>query len=219
MELRKLEPKEVVVGMICDMCNQSCASPLEEDKDFCYEHGTLSASWGFYSDEKDLTHEECHLCEKCFGKIRDFITSNGGKVREIEMTGFGCTAPDWSMREDLDYKLLPGMFIRPYIKDKVMNEWEDIKKQEMEYAKKKQEMDEQEEKWDKVQSILAEARCEVSYVINPTTLDYEKFLDEGEFELALEALEEAGKCSSVQRTATFWTKINEAKKLMNLPLI
>lgn len=217
MELHKLEPKEVVVGIICDMCNQSCASPLEEDKDFCYEHGTLSASWGFYSDGKDLTHEECHLCEKCFGKVRDFITSNGGKVREIEMTGFGCTAPHWHMRKDLDYKLLPGMFIRPYIKDKVMNEWEDIKKTEMEYTKKKQEMDKQEENWEKIEKALTEAYKKLPYINTNHMTKFEECIQQNEFELALSMLLDVGQAT--RPTELFWDKINEARKLMDLPPI
>jgi hypothetical protein len=105
MEIKKNKLKAEVVGMICDMCNKNCAKDAE-NPDYAYEHGTLSANWGYYSDGRDLTEEECHLCEECFSKVREFIRSNGGKVRVITVSAFRSTGPHFNKKPGVDYIVL-----------------------------------------------------------------------------------------------------------------
>jgi hypothetical protein len=81
MEIREVREVETVVDFICDVCRQSCC---KHDRDIhSAEYGTLRANWGYWS-RSDQTTEECHLCEDCFTKVRDFIASLGGAVRRQE---------------------------------------------------------------------------------------------------------------------------------------
>jgi hypothetical protein len=78
MEIREQRPVETVVGILCDVCHQSCC---KRDGDIATsEYGILRANWGYWSGQ-DLISEECHLCESCFAKVRSFILSLGGTVR------------------------------------------------------------------------------------------------------------------------------------------
>lgn len=77
MLIKKKKEVIKVVGAYCDICGQSCERPLN------HEFATLSASWG-YDSERDMTDSECHMCEKCFNRVVEFIESIGGKVRHIE---------------------------------------------------------------------------------------------------------------------------------------
>lgn len=126
MELRKFQTKEVVVGMICDMCNQNCTKDTN-NPDFGYEHGTLSANWGYYSNGRDLTEEECHLCESCFDKIRQFIISNGGKVRKIKVSSFQSTGPSFHKKSGVDYLKVPGIIIPPSLRKEIIDQLDQIK--------------------------------------------------------------------------------------------
>lgn len=78
MELRKNQQVAKVVGYICDICKKSC----DKDGEGSDEHATLSAKWGYFSDEKDCTMTECHLCEPCYEKVAAYIKSLGGEIRE-----------------------------------------------------------------------------------------------------------------------------------------
>ncbi|RJQ25744.1 hypothetical protein C4577_05100 [Candidatus Parcubacteria bacterium] len=129
MELRKLEVKYEPIGAICDMCNNSCAKDPEMSE-HTHEYGTLTASWGYWSDGKDLDHEECHLCEKCFDKVREFIKSQGGNVRQIKFAEFASTGPSYRHEMDVDFKLLPGMTISPFLVPQVIKNLDDIKANE-----------------------------------------------------------------------------------------
>jgi hypothetical protein len=146
MELKKFRPEEVVVGAICDMCGQSCAHKKghrqndPDGTDFCHEYGTLSANWGYWSDGRDLTQEECHLCETCFGKVRDFIRSQGGKVRVIEVSAFESTGPNWRKRSGHDYVRLPGMSVPCMLRQEILNDLDEIKR--VEDAKEHREQEE-----------------------------------------------------------------------------
>jgi hypothetical protein len=73
MEIRRTKQVDVVVGFSCDICGQNCAKHSSETCSDASEHATLSADWGYWSDNKDLTWHECHMCEACFDKVREFI--------------------------------------------------------------------------------------------------------------------------------------------------
>lgn len=75
MEVHKITTTQQVVGHICDMCSRECPHN---------EYAILTAEWGYYSNNKDLTTNESHLCENCFDKVKDFIDSQGGRVRTLE---------------------------------------------------------------------------------------------------------------------------------------
>lgn len=117
---KKMKISDEVVGAICDMCNKSCAGWLGRS-DFRHEYGTLYADWGFWS-KQDLTKEECHLCEDCFGKVRDFIHSQGGKVRKQD---------PYNMMGGPNYKdeheKLPGIVVNFGYRDRFLECVEDVK--------------------------------------------------------------------------------------------
>jgi hypothetical protein len=81
MEIREIREVETVVDFMCDVCRKTCCK--HEHDVHSAEYGVLRANWGFWSNS-DRTLEECHLCEDCFGKVRDFIVSLGGAVRRQE---------------------------------------------------------------------------------------------------------------------------------------
>lgn len=84
MELRQVTPKEETVGYICDVCRNPCFKEAGEQRLLSTEYATLSAEWGFWSND-DCTYHECHLCESCYERVRQFIEKElGGKVRIIE---------------------------------------------------------------------------------------------------------------------------------------
>lgn len=97
MEVKQAVLLTEIVGHICDMCTQTCRKNSEEG----YEYGTLSAEWGYWSDQRDLTQEECHLCESCFAKVREFIQSQGGKVRQMQLVIQG--GPVLRKKRGVDY--------------------------------------------------------------------------------------------------------------------
>lgn len=72
----KSEANKEVVDILCDICECSCR--VEK----CYEYATLFAHWGYWSNNKDMTEHECHMCEKCYEKVKEFIEKTlKGQVR------------------------------------------------------------------------------------------------------------------------------------------
>lgn len=73
MKKYKVEPREVLSDVTCDVCGASCMQkgcfdPLMAD------FATLEASWGYCSG-KDGEQYRCDICEKCFDKILAYIDS------------------------------------------------------------------------------------------------------------------------------------------------
>lgn len=82
--------EEDVVDVLCDRCGASTkismgfgrrvnheTDQLEEPTEsFTNEYGTISASWGYWSNGRDGDTEQAHLCEKCWDVAR-------GKLEEI----------------------------------------------------------------------------------------------------------------------------------------
>jgi hypothetical protein len=73
MELRRRKQTEEVIGYICDVCGIPCFKAEGVQGPHSTEFAVLSADWGFWSDGKDCTRHECHLCESCYGKVRNYI--------------------------------------------------------------------------------------------------------------------------------------------------
>jgi len=78
MEIRKEVKVEKVVGFKCDICKKPCNHTTGEDDAF--EYAKLHGNWG-YSSSKDQQDHECHMCEDCYDKVKEFIESLGGQVR------------------------------------------------------------------------------------------------------------------------------------------
>lgn len=79
MEVRKEVLVERAVDIVCDVCGKSCTESLGGP-----EYATLKAHWG-YESNKDLEEHECHLCEGCYDKVKDFIEQTlNGKVYVYE---------------------------------------------------------------------------------------------------------------------------------------
>ena len=62
-------------GIKCDVCKK-----VQEEAGK-YEFASLIADWGYFSNGKDGTTSECHMCESCYDKVEAFIKSIGGEVR------------------------------------------------------------------------------------------------------------------------------------------
>jgi hypothetical protein len=91
MEMRQTKQTEEVIGYVCDVCGNSCFKVAGQQRMDSTEYAVLSAEWGFWSDGKDLTRHECHLCELCYEKVRKYIEQVlHGRVRVI----------DYSLAED-----------------------------------------------------------------------------------------------------------------------
>ena len=85
MELREERLADEVVGYICDICGKPCFMEDGPNRSASTEHATLRAEWGFWSTNKDGTVHECHMCEGCFERVREFIEGElKGKVRVIQ---------------------------------------------------------------------------------------------------------------------------------------
>lgn len=70
----KMELREVLSDVVCDVCGLSCL------RDGCYDplmadFATLEATWGYCSNGKDGDHYKCDICETCFDKIVAMIDS------------------------------------------------------------------------------------------------------------------------------------------------
>ena len=64
-----MSPCQEVEDIICNMCGQTCY--LEHK----WEYSRLYAEWG-YGSSRDTENWNFHYCDKCSGKIMDFITKN-----------------------------------------------------------------------------------------------------------------------------------------------
>lgn len=85
MEKKIIEDRktEVLIDIICDSCGKSCCVDKfdhgTEHKSF--EHMELKASWGYYSNGKDLTNWTAHLCEECVDTKLSFINFQKNKTK------------------------------------------------------------------------------------------------------------------------------------------
>ena len=79
--MRKLKKvratREELVDLLCDCCGTSCWDSHKLN----FEFALFEARWGYYS-QKDGTSWHCDLCEDCAGKVKAFIESLGGEVKE-----------------------------------------------------------------------------------------------------------------------------------------
>lgn len=69
MKIFKLEPKEVIDKIYCDVCGECCT-----DENYGTESATLSAQWG-YSSKKDGETYQIDLCEDCFDNTVSYLKS------------------------------------------------------------------------------------------------------------------------------------------------
>lgn len=67
----------------CDICGESCLHFFSKEfpEESSPEFATLEATWGYFSNQKDMCHDKCIMCEKCYDKVTAFIMLLGGKVR------------------------------------------------------------------------------------------------------------------------------------------
>jgi len=76
----RLEPKDVTIDVTCDSCQQSCKKNTFKDdnghEEYVFEYMTLSAHWGYFSVDKDLTKYTAHICENCVDTKFSFIKFN-----------------------------------------------------------------------------------------------------------------------------------------------
>ncbi len=87
MEVREKRVVNEFVGYTCDICNQPCYKEHGPNRADSTEHALLRAEWGYWSDDKDLTVHECHMCEACYNKVRTFIEHElKGTVRVTEIS-------------------------------------------------------------------------------------------------------------------------------------
>jgi hypothetical protein len=86
MEIKKEVLTEKVIGYRCDVCGISCCKEILTQTSTCgeeeqHEWAILHAHWGYWSDSKDTEEHTCHMCEKCYDKVRYYIeVVLGGKV-------------------------------------------------------------------------------------------------------------------------------------------
>ena len=67
MKIFKLQQKEVLDKVYCDVCGECCT-----DENFGTESARLSAQWG-YSSKKDGESYNVDLCESCFDATISFF--------------------------------------------------------------------------------------------------------------------------------------------------
>lgn len=95
MEMRQQQVRDELVGYVCDICNMPCFKDEGPNRLASDEHATLRAEWGYWSESKDGSVHECHMCEKCYDKVQRFIEQElRGKVRVINAHSFAQTAED-----------------------------------------------------------------------------------------------------------------------------
>lgn len=68
--------------ILCDICLSNCTPEGYCDS----EYAVLFAAWG-YDSKRDCSTTECHMCEKCYEKVKAFIESLGGEVPEYDSFG------------------------------------------------------------------------------------------------------------------------------------
>lgn len=67
MKIFKLEKKEVLDKIYCDVCGECCT-----DENYGTESATLSVEWG-YGSKKDGESYNVDLCEFCFDATISFL--------------------------------------------------------------------------------------------------------------------------------------------------
>jgi hypothetical protein len=84
MEIREKKLVDEIVGYVCDICNNPCFREVGASLSDSTEYAILRAEWGYWSGDKDGTVHECHMCELCYDKVRQFIEENlKGSVRVL----------------------------------------------------------------------------------------------------------------------------------------
>lgn len=63
MEMKAIQPIEVITDILCDVCDQSTKHEL--DGTHLFEVGQLKANWG-YGSKHDGERYQLDLCESCF---------------------------------------------------------------------------------------------------------------------------------------------------------
>ncbi len=93
MQVKKTIPTDVVVGFRCDICRR-LIKHHHEITDGCYDYYmTLQGDFG-YGSPMDTEEHICHMCEACYGRVREFIeVVLGGKVQVVQH-GFGIESRD-----------------------------------------------------------------------------------------------------------------------------
>lgn len=87
MKIREQRLLDETVGYKCDVCGQPCFNEEGAQRADSTEHATLCAEWGYWS-EKDGELHECHLCERCYDEVRNFIEKDlQGQVRVMQRWG------------------------------------------------------------------------------------------------------------------------------------
>jgi len=85
MEMLEKKLTDEVIGYTCDICGQSCYKEDGPNRIHSTEYALLRADWGYWSDDKDGSVHECHMCETCYNKVRNFIEGElKGTVRVSE---------------------------------------------------------------------------------------------------------------------------------------
>ena len=101
MEIRSTKQTEEVIGYECDVCGNSCFKVAGEQREHSTEYAALTAEWGFWSEGKDLTRHECHLCESCYEKVRKYIEQVlHGKVRVMDHSCAGDSSAEKTSGDD-----------------------------------------------------------------------------------------------------------------------
>lgn len=67
--------------VICDLCGESADAAPKDGAFKDFEYMKLRAYWGYFSNH-DSTTWEAEFCESCSMKIRNFVESLGGKIRD-----------------------------------------------------------------------------------------------------------------------------------------
>lgn len=80
MEVKKKVTEEKIVGYECDICGHSCGVEISSHGDENQIFATLRGHWT-YGSKYDTEDHECHMCESCYDKVKEFIECLGGEVR------------------------------------------------------------------------------------------------------------------------------------------
>lgn len=80
MEIKREATETKVVGYECDVCGHSCKMEVTTHGDGNQVFATLHGHWP-YGSKYDTEDHECHMCESCYDKVKEFIESLGGRVR------------------------------------------------------------------------------------------------------------------------------------------
>ena len=114
MEIRQKIETEVRIGFKCDICGALVCDhtnkggekicPINNGGSSCNFHMTLHGDFG-YGSNKDMEEHLCHMCEKCYDKVRQFIEIDlGGKIQIAEHCFDHVTEITYTTLEDLEDK-------------------------------------------------------------------------------------------------------------------